>query len=421
MANISKANLLDKDIRNLEILPKQYKKKVGNPKELYIWINPSGMKTFSIEYERNKFKKIGEFREGIYSAAEARRDATKILKELNNGKDINAIMGNDEKYLYKNLFDTYIKQKAKNGISKTYIAKISKQHQNYILPNFGNKDIKTIKYTDLFVILNAIFNPNNPRTSRLETIHRLINDIDKVFDLAQRDEYIAYNPAKQLHSAFPTSSRFALDKFVDNRLPALTDKEKIKEFIIDLKCDNRLDLQTKRAIYLQILCINRPINTAKAKWADIDLEAQIWTIKANEMKTKTEHLVALNSYVLDILNEQKLFSGFNNGFVFPAANQDGHLHRDSISKAIRNLGNKNKYNGIATSHGFRATFRTICSQNKAELLNLGISEETIESVLAHKELNAVKRSYERDKTTASQKAKLMQWYGDYLNAIEPLF
>ncbi|WP_432264843.1 phage integrase central domain-containing protein [Campylobacter gastrosuis] len=145
------------------------------------------------------------------------------------------------------------------------MAKISKQHQNYILPNFGNRDIKTIKYTDLFVVLNAIFNPNNPRTSRLETVHRFINDIDKVFDLAQRDEYISYNPAKQLHSAFPTASRFTLDKFVDNRLPALTDKEKIKEFIIDLKCDNRLDLQIKRAICLQILCVNRPINTAKAK------------------------------------------------------------------------------------------------------------------------------------------------------------
>ncbi|MDL0088513.1 tyrosine-type recombinase/integrase [Campylobacter gastrosuis] len=151
------------------------------------------------------------------------------------------------------------------------------------------------------------------------------------------------------------------------------------------------------------------------------MTTQIWTIKANEMKTKSEHLVALNSYVLDILKEQKLFSKFANGFVFPAINQDGHLCRDSISKAIRNLGSKNKYSGIATSYGFRATFRTICSQNKAELLNLGISEETIESVLAHKELNAVKRSYERDKTTTSQKAKLMQWYGDYLNAIEPLF
>lgn len=92
----------------------------------------------------------------------------------------------------------------------------------------------------------------------------------------------------------------------------------------------------------------------------------------------------------------------------------GHIHRDTLSKAIRNLGGKNRYSGIATSHGFRATFRTICSKNKVELLNLDISEETIES--------RVKRhSYEREKVTIEQKAKLMQWYGDYLNSIEPLW
>lgn len=72
------------------------------------------------------------------SVAEARRDALKILKELESGKDINTIMGKDEKYLYKNLFNTYINQKIKNGISQSYIAKITKQHQNYILPSFGN-------------------------------------------------------------------------------------------------------------------------------------------------------------------------------------------------------------------------------------------------------------------------------------------
>ena len=124
---------------------------------------------------------------------------------------------------------------------------------------------------------------------------------------------------------------------------------------------------------------------------------------------------------MQILNEQKLFKTIDNGFVFPAVNQGGHLHRDSISKAIRNLGAKDKYKGIATSHGFRATFRTICSKNKAELLNLGISEEAIESILAHKEFNQVKFAYEREKATMEQKATLMQWYGDYLNKIEPLF
>ncbi|CUU87845.1 hypothetical protein [Campylobacter hyointestinalis] len=46
MANISRVNLQDKDIRELEIREKQYRKAVGNPKELYIWVNPSGVKTF---------------------------------------------------------------------------------------------------------------------------------------------------------------------------------------------------------------------------------------------------------------------------------------------------------------------------------------------------------------------------------------
>lgn len=420
MANIAKQTLQDKDIRNLETKSKQYIKAVGSPKELYIWVNPSGMKTFSLRHG-GKYIKIKEFRENIYSVAEARRDATKLLKELESGKDIQAIKGKSDKYRYKNLFDVYIAQKRKNGISESYIAKIVKMNEKYILPSFGERDIKTIKYSDILVILNAIFNPNNPRTSRLETLHRLINDIDKVFAIAQKDEYIAYNPAKELHKEFPTSSRFNLNNQQDTRLPALTQNNEIKAFLQDLKTDNRLDLQTKRAIYLQILCVNRPINTASAKWSDIDLDAKIWTIQASEMKTKFMHQIALNSYVLKILNEQKMFKTLNNGFVFPAVNQDGHLHRDSISKAIRNLGQKDKYKGIATPHGFRATFRTICSQNKAELLALGISEETIESALAHKEFNAVKFAYEREKATTEQKAKLMQWYGDYLNAIEPLF
>ena len=294
-------------------------------------------------------------------------------------------------------------------------------HEKYIPPLFGDRDIKTIKYSDILSVLNAIFNPNNPRTSCLETIHRLINDIDKVFAMAQKDEYIAYNPARELHKEFPTSSRFNLNHQQDTRLPSLTTKDDIKAFLIDLKNDNNLNLQTKRAIYLQILCINRPINTVSAKWSDIDLENKIWTIQANEMKTKFIHKIPLNSYVLKILSEQKKFKLAFSDFVFPAFNKNGHLHRDTISKAVRNLGEKDKYKGIATSHGFRATFRTICSLNKAELLNLGISEEAIESALAHKEFNQVKFAYEREKATIEQKAKLMQWYGDYLNSIEPLF
>lgn len=82
MSRISRVNLFDKDIRALAPMDKVYKKAVDNPKELYIKIYPSGMKTFFIQYKNMNYFKLKEFREGIYSVAKARRDAIEIIKRL---------------------------------------------------------------------------------------------------------------------------------------------------------------------------------------------------------------------------------------------------------------------------------------------------------------------------------------------------
>ena len=72
MGNISKANLLDKDIRLLESKTSRYIKSVGNPKELYLWVNPNGIKSFCVRIEENgktKHIKLKEFRVGNESLA----------------------------------------------------------------------------------------------------------------------------------------------------------------------------------------------------------------------------------------------------------------------------------------------------------------------------------------------------------------
>ena len=422
MANVSSANLTDKDIRSLEFKDRMYFKVVGNPKELYVYVSPKGLKTFKIRLRKDgkdTTKTLSEFRPGIYSVAEARRDANALLAQLAQGKELDVILGKSDKYKFKSLFDKVIEQKHRSGDSEGYIAKIISMVSTYILPEFGDRDVKDIKRSELLEVLNAIFNPNN-KESRLETIHRLIYYCGAVFDIAINDEYIGRNPCAMLHKEFPTSHKHNKNHEINTEYPALTEEMDIKEFLDDLKMDDKLELATKRAIYLQILCVNRPGNTASAKWDDIDLEKGIWTIRAVEMKSRTPHQIPLSSYAKKILKEQQLFSR-NDKFVFPSTNAAGHLHRDSLSKAIRNLGGKGKYKDRATSHGFRATFRTICSTHKAELYRLGITEEAIESALAHVEPNEVKRSYERKKATIEQIAKLMQWYGDYLNSITPLF
>jgi len=57
------------------------------------------------------------------------------------------------------------------------------------MPSLAHKDIKIIKRSDLLAILNAIYNPNNPQTSRLTTINKLINYLNGIFDIAIKDRY----------------------------------------------------------------------------------------------------------------------------------------------------------------------------------------------------------------------------------------
>lgn len=274
MANVSSANLTDKDIRGLEFKDQMYFKVVGNPKELYVYVSPKGLKTFKIRLRKDSkdtTKTLSEFRQSIYSVAEARRDANPLLAQLAQGRELDVILGKSDKYKFRSLFNKLIEQKRRRNQESTIVRTI-RTVSTYILPKFVDRDVKDIKRSELLEVFNAIFNPNNPSKSRLETLRRLINHCKNVFNIAIKDRYIDYNPCFDLEKEFPTTYIFNHTHGIDTRYPALTEETDIKEFLDDLKADNNLDLSTKRAIYLQILCANRPGNTASAKWDDIDLK-----------------------------------------------------------------------------------------------------------------------------------------------------
>ena len=186
MPRVSTANLFDKDIRAMLPANKVYKKAVGNPKELYIKVYPSGMKTFFIQYKNTTHFKLKEFREGIYSVAEARRDAIEIIRKFESG-----FVRSKDKYRISELFDRYIDKKEKiDQLDKVYIDKIKSRIKKYILPKFGNVDIKDINFNDLKTILTPLFNPYNPKKSRLETIHRIINTLNSLYENAIKDRWL---------------------------------------------------------------------------------------------------------------------------------------------------------------------------------------------------------------------------------------
>lgn len=414
MGRMARKILFDKDIRALEAKEKKYRVVVGNPSELILFVYPSGLKSFALRIRNNGREKhipLKRFRQGIYSVSEARKEAIEKLKVIESGGGINT-----EQYLFKNLYKDFITQKHKKGQSPHTIYTAQNLCKRYLLPHFANLDAREIKYSNILSVFNKIFNASSPKRPRLETIRRAKNILRGILTPALKDRYIEYDPTIGLEKEFPSIKRHNIEHDIDSRLAALTKESDIKDFLHDLKEEN-MDIQTKRALHVQILCVPRPANTASAKWQYIDLESKVWSIPAKEMKTKEPFTIALSSYALRILELQKAeFGMLGSSFVFPTLSKEGHIHRDTLSKALRRL-NKGKWNGKVTTHGFRATFRTICTLHKAELLQMGISDEVIETCLAHKEANSIKYAYEREKSTLQQQRILMQWYGDYLNAL----
>ena len=52
----------------------------------------------------------------------------------------------------------------------------------------------------------------------------------------------------------------------------------------------------------------RPSEVSGARWAEIDLDEKLWTISAERMKVKREHIVPLSAQALEILEVMKPIS-----------------------------------------------------------------------------------------------------------------
>ncbi|MDA3048205.1 MULTISPECIES: tyrosine-type recombinase/integrase [unclassified Campylobacter] len=417
MPRKAEAYLTDKMIRELQPSDKAYYKKVGEPSQLYIRINPNGEKRFflwCVESGKKKQLKLGKYEKGLYGVEQARKEARDKLAKLISGKTIIELKTNNyDKYTYEKYLEKFLNVKRAKNISKDTIKRIENRHKRWVTPSLGNIDIREIEKHPM--MLKQITDKMNEEGIG-DNKNRLCRELNAIFDIGILERVISYNPAYKLQEQYA--------KQKETHYAALIEESDIKEFLSDLKAwKPNNTFHCKHAIYLQMLCANRPKNTAQAKWADIDLENGIWTIPGEEMKTDIdEHIVALSSYAIKILKKQKLLSG-NFEYVFPSINEKGeltHITTNGLRIAIINLGGKRKWFKRTTSHGFRSTFDTICELNSAELITMGLPYQAPEVALSHKEKNQIKNAYVRKRAQIEHLKKLMQWYGDYLNSIEPL-
>ncbi|CBA33126.1 hypothetical protein CTU_32570 [Cronobacter turicensis z3032] len=123
---------------------------------------------------------------------------------------------------------------------------------------------------------------------------------------------------------------------------------------------------------MALLTLVRPSEASGARWAEIYLDAKLWTIPAERMKAKSEHIVPLSSQALEILNVMKPISA-QREHLFPSRNDPKQaMNSQTANAALKRIG----YGGKLVAHGLRSIAST-------DLDESGYNADVIEAALSH--------------------------------------
>ena len=178
----------------------------------------------------------------------------------------------------------------------------------------------------------------------------------------------------------------------------------VPDFIAALRAETSVEA---RALELIVLTAVRLSEAIYARWSEVDLASKVWTIPPERMKQRKSHAVPLSDRVLAILAEMRKLRGdpADTDFVFPGRFADKAISDNSIDRLRVRL-----IDGRATTHGFRAAFRTWAAERTS------FPEAVAEQALAHAVKAGVVAAYKRTTLIDQRKRLMAQWAAYCANA-----
>ncbi|ECF7064160.1 DUF4102 domain-containing protein [Salmonella enterica subsp. enterica] len=363
---------------------------------LFLIVKTSGKKLWRFRYQRPTTKQRTMMGLGAFPAlslADARGLRADYLALLANGIDpqIQAEVAEEQQQIeLDSIFSTvaanWFQLKSKS-VTPDYAKDIWRSLEKDVFPAIGEIPVQQIKARTLVEALEPI-----KARGALETVRRLVQRINEIMIYAVNTGLIDANPASGIGMAF--------EKPKKQNMPTLRPEE-LPKLMRSLVMSN-LSVPTRCLIEWQLLTLVRPSEASGARWAEIDLEAKLWTIPAERMKAKREHIVPLSTQALDILEVMKPISAHRE-HVFPSRNDPkSPMNSQTANAALKRIG----FGGKLVAHGLRSIAST--AMNEA-----GLNPDVIESALAHSDKNEVRKAYNRS-TYLVQRVELMNWWGEYV-------
>ena len=256
-------------------------------------------------------------------------------------------------------------------------------------PYIGDRPIAAVTTESVLGVLRPIW------TTTTETADRLRGRIERILDYAATHGWReGENPARwrgHLSNILPKPS--AVARVVHH---AAVPWREIAEIMTAL---GKADGIGALAVRFACLTAARSGEARGAVWAEIDLEAKIWTVPPERMKAKREHRVPLTPAALDILEKVGPHRHGRSALLFPGGKAAQPLSDVALSKALHQAAGTK----AVTVHGLRSTFRDWAAEAT------DYSRDVAEMALAHAIGDKVEAAYRRGDLFEKRRRMMEEW------------
>ena len=364
---------------------------------LYLEVSPAGGRYWRLKYRivgKEKRLAFGVYPEVSLKTARERRDeARKLIERGEDPGEVRKAAKAQAEHEARNTFEAVAVEWLKHQSDKwapVTLVRIRAALEADAFPTLGARPIAHIRPRDVATVVKAI-----EARGAGDMAGRVLQRIRSVFRYAVVHELLESNPMLDLKPGELLKPRQVTHR------PALSDKD-LPTFLSKVAAYEG-EPTTVQALRLLMLTALRPGELRGLRWSEVDLDAAELRIPGERMKMKAPHVVPLSRQAREVIEAMRPLTG-QQALVFPSPFYPGKpLSENTLNSAMARMG----YKGIATAHGMRALFSTVANE-------CGHSPDVIERQLAHVERNTVRAAYHRS-TYMQDRAKLMQWWADYLD------
>jgi integrase len=331
------------------------------------------------------------------SLDDARRQAEDLRRAARNGSDLARAIRQEHsraQVTFRDAFGRYFEEVKRPTLKPGRFAdRWPESMEQYVYPAIGGRPVADITAAEIIALLQPIWH------TKRETATRVLQRVALAFRSAiVRGDRVLANPCDGVREELGKAR------------PAVTHRralpwQGVPAFVRSLEDKQRISEASRLALLFLIHTGCRSEEVRGASWSEVAFETCEWTVPADRMKMRREHIVPLSTGAVAIIERARSLQMPGCDLIFPSRAAK-MLSDNTLSKLMRDAAVD------GTPHGFRTSFKVWASEN-------GVRDEVSEAVLAHGDPNKVRAAYRRT-TFIDERRITMQAWSDYLNSIKAI-